>query len=121
MAGITVSFVADPALAARVKETARIDGVTQSQAAARAVASGILLSPAARRNLRFALEEGGAEAAGDLAVALSRAVAQAANAVIKRKLLEQARTAQVEPSSEEDILGEATLAVRRYLGRPDDA
>ncbi len=62
MAGTTVSFIADPKLAARVKEIARSDGVTQSQAAARAAALGALLSPAARRTLRFVLDQGGEDA-----------------------------------------------------------
>jgi len=114
MAGVTVSFVAEPGLVARVKEAARIDGVTQSQAAARAAASGVLLSPAARRSLRFALEEGGAEAQRDLATALSRAVTLVANAVLKRKLLERAQATGAGPSSEEEILEEASRAVRRH-------
>jgi hypothetical protein len=115
MAGVTVSFVAEPELAARVKEAARIDGVSQSQAAARAAASGVLLSTAARRNLRFALEQGGAEAQRDLAAALSRAALQVANAVLKRQLLERAAG---EPPPEADILNEAEAAVRRYQARP---
>jgi hypothetical protein len=41
----------------------------------RAAASGFLLVPA-RRNLRFALEEGGVDAQRALATALSRAVVQ---------------------------------------------
>jgi hypothetical protein len=44
MKGVTVSFLADPEIAAKVKEAARIDGVSQSQGTARAVASGVLLS-----------------------------------------------------------------------------
>jgi hypothetical protein len=49
VAGVTVSFVADPPLAARVKAIARADGVTPSQAAARAAAVGTLIPPSARR------------------------------------------------------------------------
>ena len=120
MAGVTLSFVAEPELVARVKETARIDGVTASHAAARAAAFGVLLSPAARRSLRFVLEEGGVEATRDLAVSLSRAVAQVANSVLKRQLLDQARNASLESSSEEDVLNEATAAVRRHLDGRDE-
>ncbi len=117
MAGVTVSFVAEPELAARVKEAARIDGVSQNQAAARAAASGVLLSAAARRNLRFALEQGGVEAQRELAAALSRAVTQVANLVLKRQLLEQARASGREPATEAEILDEASDAVRRHMER----
>jgi hypothetical protein len=111
-----MSFVADPELAAKVKEAARIDGVSQSQAAARAVASGVLLSAGARRNLRFALEEGGVDAQRALATELSRAVVQVANDVLTRKLMERARLKGGEPPSEDDIQEEANAAVRRHMG-----
>jgi hypothetical protein len=116
-AGVNLSFVAEPDLAARVKEAARIDGVSQSQAAARAAASGVLLSAAARRSLRFALEHGGPEARHDLSIALSRAVTQVANAVIKRQLLEKARASGLEPPAEQDILDEAVSAVAHHMAR----
>ncbi len=121
MAGVTMSFVADPELAAKVKEAARIDGVSQSQAAARAVASGVLLSAGARRNLRFALEEGGVDAQRALATELSRAVVQVANDVLTRKLMERARLKDGEPPSEDDIQEEANAAVRRHLGWNDNS
>ncbi len=117
MAGVTVSFIAEPDLVARVKEAARTDGVSLSQAAARAAASGVLLSPAARRSLRFALEEGGLEAQRDLGIALSRAVTLVANAVVKRKLLERSRATGAAPSSEEEIVEEATDVVARHRER----
>jgi hypothetical protein len=116
-AGVTLSFVAAPELADRVNEAARIDGVSRSQAAARAAASGVLLSAAARRSLLFTLGQGGPEARQELSIALSRAVTQVANAVIKRKLLEQAIASGVEPSPEQDILDEAVAAVGRRTER----
>jgi hypothetical protein len=118
-AGVNLSFVAEPELAERVKEAARIDGVSQSQALARAATSGVLLSAAARRNLRFALDQGGAAARHDLSTALSRAVTQVANAVIKAQLQAQATASGVVPPAEQDILHEAVDAVRRHTKRPD--
>jgi hypothetical protein len=110
-----------PDLALRVREAARIDGISQSQAAARAVSCGVLLSPAARRNLRFLLAEGGPDAERDLADALSRAVAQVANDAIKKQLLDQARKAGTEPPAEAAILDEAAAAVRRHRNRQSAA
>jgi len=117
VAGVTVSFVAEPGLAARVREVARVDGVTQSQAAARAVAVGVLLPPAARRSLRLVMEEGGVEDQNELAAELSRAVNIVAHGVLDRQLKELARARGGEPPSEEEILEEATNAVRRYAER----
>ena len=115
MAGTTVSFIADPKLAARVKEIARSDGVTQSQAAARASALGALLSPAARRTLRFVLEEGGEEAQKQLAVAIAKAIAQVGNSVIERQLLARSReTGLVQDDSDEDDAKRAVDAVKDY-------
>jgi len=91
MAGTTVSFVADPKLAARVKEIARSDGITQSQAAARASALGTLLPPAARRTFRVVLDEGSEETLDQLAVAIATAIAQIGNMVIERQLLAHAQ------------------------------
>jgi hypothetical protein len=99
MAGVTVSFVAEPELAAR------------------AAASCVLLSAAARRNLRFAWEQGGAEAPRELAAALSRTVTQVANSVLKWQLLEHARASEREPATEAEILDEASDPVRRNLCR----
>lgn len=93
MAGTTVSFIADAALTARIREIARSDGVTQSQAAARASALGALLPPAARRTLRFVMDEGGDDARHQLSAVLAKAIAQVGNQVLKRQLLAHASTA----------------------------
>jgi hypothetical protein len=119
VAGVNLSFVAEQDLADRVKEAARIDGVSQSQAAARAAALGVLLSAAARRNVRFALEQGGAAARQDLSLAVSRAVTQVADAVIKRQLREKALVSAAAPPTEEEILDEAVGAVDRNTRRQD--
>ena len=111
MAGTTVSFIADPKLAARVKEIARSDGVTQSQAAARAAALGALLSPAARRTLRFVLDQGGEDAQRQLAGAVAKAIAQVSNAVIERQLLARSGAAG---GNEEGDAREAVDAVAAY-------
>ena len=121
MAGTTVSFVADPKLAARVKEIARSDGVTQSQAAARASALGALLPPAARRTLLFVLNEGGEEGQRQLGVALAKAVAQVGNAVLERQLLARSQ-AEGLGSEEEDAQAsvEAVATHRRELADAPD-
>ena len=93
MAGTTVSFIADAALTARIREIARSDGVTQSQAAARASALGALLPPAARRTLRFVMDEGGDDARHQLSAVLAKAIAQVGNQVLERQLLAHASTA----------------------------
>lgn len=90
MAGTTISFRADPKLAARVKEIARSDGVTQSQAAAQASAVGALLPAAARRALRFVLEEGDEEAQKQLATVIAKAIGQVSNRVLEQQLLARA-------------------------------
>jgi hypothetical protein len=107
MPGTTVSFIADAKLAARVKEIAKSDGVTQSQAAARASALGALLSPAARRTLRFVL---------DLGVALAKAIAQVGNSVLERQLLarSQAAGSSLDAQSEEADARRAVDAVAAY-------
>ena len=107
MAGTTVSFIADPALAARIREIARSDGVTQSQAAARASALGTLLPPAARRTLRFVMDEGGDDARRHLSAVLAKAGAQVGNQVLERQLLARADAAglaSVETEEELDQL-----------------
>ncbi len=116
MAGTTVSFIADPKLAARIKEIARSDGVTQSQAAARASALGAMLSPAARRTLRFVVEEGGEEAQRQLEVALAKAIAQVGNSVLERRLLARDRGAGAagDGGGEEDDTRRAVAAVAEY-------
>ena len=116
MAGTTVSFIADPKLAARVKEIARSDGVTQSQAAARASALGALLSPAARRTLRFILQEGGEDAQKQLATAIAKAIAQIGNSVIERQLLARSRKtgSLQDDDSEEDDARKAVDAIKDY-------
>jgi hypothetical protein len=91
MAGVTVSFVADPKLAARIKEIARSDGVTPRQAVARASALGTLLAPAARRTLRFVLDEGGEDAQRQLAVLMTKTLALVGNTVVERQLLAHAQ------------------------------
>lgn len=93
MAGTTVSFIADAALTARIREIARSDGVTQSQAAARASALGALLPPAARRTLRFVMDEGGDDARKQLSAVLAKAIAQVGNQVLERQLLARADAA----------------------------
>jgi hypothetical protein len=112
MAGVTVSFVADPALAARVKDIARADGITPSQAAARASALGTLVPAAARRTLRFILAEGGEAAQRDLATLITRAIAQVGNQVLERRLLAEARPDAA--VSEDAIAAEAVQAVADY-------
>ncbi len=116
MAGTTVSFVADPKLAERVKEIARSDGITQSQAAARASALGALLPPAARKSFRFVLEEGGDEAQRQLATAMTKAIAQIANTVLEQQLLARARNLGLDGTqeTEEAIAAKAVKAVADY-------
>jgi hypothetical protein len=80
---------------------------------------GVLLSAAARRNVRFALEQGGAAARQDLSLAVSRAVTQVADAVIKRQLREKALASAAAPPTEEEILDEAVGAVDRNTRRQD--
>ena len=122
MAGVTVSFVADPKLAARVKEIARSDGVTPSQAAARASALGALLPPAARRMLRFILEEGGDEAQQQLAAVMAKAIAQVGNMVVERQLLARAQALGLDPSweTEEELADEAARAVAEHRRQRGD-
>jgi hypothetical protein len=110
MAGSTLSFVADPRLVARVKEIARSDGVTQSQAAARASALGALLPPGARKTFRYVLEEGGEEAQKQLAAAIAKAVARVGNAMLERQLLAHAEAAGL-PSGDEGEDDIARLSV----------
>lgn len=116
MAGVTVSFVADPALADRVKEIARSDGVTPSQAAARASALGSLLPASARQTFRFILTEGGEEDQRQLAVLMAKAIGQVANMVLERQLLESARGKGLSGEEEtgEVIEREAVQAVNDY-------
>ena len=112
MAGTTVSFMADPALAACIGEIARVDGVTRNQAAARASALGVLLSPAARRALRLVLDEGGNDARQLLAVALAKAVAQVGNRVLERQLLAHADVdGLASAETEEEVVRSAVKAV----------
>lgn len=123
MAGTTVSFIADPKLAARVEDIARSDGVTRSQAAARASALGALLPPAARRTLRFVLAEGGDEAQKQLTIALAKAIAQVGNSVVERQLLARSREAGLiqDDGSEEEGALRAVDAVRDYRRALTDA
>lgn len=116
MAGTTVSFVADPKLAERVKEIARSDGITQSQAAARASTLGALLPPAARKSFRFVLEEGGDEAQRQLAMAMTKAIAQVANTVLEKQLLARARDLGLDAKAEteEAVAAKAVQAVADY-------
>jgi hypothetical protein len=90
MAGTTVSFVADRGLVERVQEIAKADGVSQSQAAARASAFGALLPSASRMTLRFILEEGGPVAEQELVSAIVKAIARVGNAVLERQVLADA-------------------------------
>jgi hypothetical protein len=116
MAGVTVSFVADPALADRVREIARSDGVTPSQAAARAAALGTLLPASARRTLRFILTEGREEDQRQLALLVTKAIGQVGNMVLERQLLESARGSGLsgEEETEEAIERDAVQAVDDY-------
>jgi hypothetical protein len=116
MAGVTVSFVADPVLADRVREIARSDGVTPSQAAARASALGVLLPASARRTLRFILTEGGSEDQRQLAVLMAKAIGQVGSMVLERQLLESARDGGLsgEEETEAEIDREAVQAVKDY-------
>jgi hypothetical protein len=115
MAGTTVSFVADLKLAERVKEIARSDGITQSQAAARASALGALLPPAARKSFRLVLEEGGDEAQRLLAVAMTKAIAQVANTVLEKQLLARAKSLGLDSrETEEAVAARAVQAVADY-------
>ncbi len=115
MAGITVSFVAEPPLAARVKDIARSDGVTPSQAAARAVALGALLPPAARRTLRFILAEGGDEARERLTALLSKAIAQVGNAVVEQQLLARAPRSAAEGDAGDDVAEQPAASFRQAV------
>jgi hypothetical protein len=116
MAGVTVSFVADPILADRIREIARSDGVTPSQAAARASALGALLPASARRTLRFILTEGGSEEQRQLAVLMAKAIGQVGSVVLERQLLEsaQAKGPGGEEETGEDIDRKAVQAVKDY-------
>ncbi len=109
MAGTTVSFIADAALTARIREIARSDGVTQSQAAARASALGALLPPAARRTFRFVIDEGGDDARRQLSAVLAKAIAQVGNQLLERQLLARASVAGLASTETEEEL--ARLAV----------
>ena len=123
MAGTTISFVADPNLAARIKDIAKSDGVTQSQAAARASALGTLLSPAARRTLRFVLGEGGEDGQRRLAVALAKAIAQVGHSVLEQQLLARSQAAglPLHGDSEEEDARRAVDAVAQYRKAVADA
>jgi len=123
MAGTTISLKADPRLAARVRAIARVDGITQSQAAERAAALGALLSPSARRALRFVLKEGGEEAQKQLAVAVAKAIAQVGNSVLERQLLARNREVGLLPDdhSEQDDASRATGGVKDYRKALADA
>jgi len=116
MAGVTLSFVADPALVARVKDIARTDGLTQSQATARASALGVLLPASARRTLRFVLAEGGDEAQQQLAMLMTKAIAHVGNTVLERQLLARANGPGMElgTETEEDLAAQAVQAVADY-------
>ena len=109
MAGTTVSFIADAALTARIREIARSDGVTQSQAAARASALGALLPPAARRTLRFVMDEGGDDARQQLAAVLAKAIAQVGNQVLEQQLLARADAAGVAATETEEELDQLAV------------
>jgi hypothetical protein len=116
VAGVTVSFVADPVLADRIREIARSDGVTPSQAAARASALGALLPASARRTLRFILTEGGGEDQRQLAVLMAKAIGQVGSVVLERQLLESARAGAPggAEETEQEIDREAVRAVKDY-------
>jgi hypothetical protein len=121
MAGVNMSFVAKPELAERVREIARTDGVSPSQAVARAATVGALVPTAARRALRFILEAGDAEAEEELAAALSRAIAKVSAGVLDRKLAAQAALREGEPPSEEELMERAVQAVAAYRRRSSAA
>jgi hypothetical protein len=116
VAGVTVSFVADPVLAARVRQIAQSDGITASQAAARASALGALLPASARRTLRFVLAEGGEDAQRQLAVLMTKAIAQVGNLVVERRLLASAQERGLvsEGETEEDLAEQSVRAVADY-------
>lgn len=116
MAGVTVSFVADPILADRVREIARSDGVTPSQAAARAAGLGALLPATARRTLRFILTEGGGEDQRQLAVLMAKAIGQIGSIVLERQLLDSARTRGLsgQGETERETAREAVQAVKDH-------
>lgn len=116
VAGVTLSFVAGPALAARVKDIARSDGITPSQAAARASALGALLPAAARRTLRFVLTEGGDDAQRQLAALMTKAIAQVGNMVLERQLLAEVEKLGVSScaESDQDLADQAVRAVEDY-------
>lgn len=116
MAGVTMSFVASSDLAAQMKEIARIDGVSASQAAARAAALGAMLPASARRMFRRILNEGDAEAQRELAGLVARAVAQAGQAFVQRQLLRQAEGGgAADLMTEEALAEEAVRAVEGYI------
>jgi predicted DsbA family dithiol-disulfide isomerase len=116
MAGTTVSFVADLKLAERVREIARSDGVTQSQAAARASALGALLPTAARRALRFLMEQGGEDAQTQLATEIAKAIGRVSNRVLGEQLLLRAQQLGLDTkaATQDDLANEAVKAVADY-------
>jgi hypothetical protein len=122
MAGVTLSFVADAALVARVKDIARSDGITASQAAARTSALGALLPTAARGTLRFLLTEGGVEAERQLATLVTKAIGRVGNTVLERQLLARAQALGVDPGaqSDEDLADQAVQVVEAYRREQQD-
>lgn len=116
MAGRTVSFVADAGLVQRIHEIARADGITPSQAAARASLLGTLLPASARRALRFVLAEGGEDARRQLTVQMTKIIAQISNMVLERQLLERAQALGVnaDAETEEELAEQAVRAVSDY-------
>jgi len=116
MAGVTLSFVANPALVGRVKDIAGSDGITPSQAAARASALGALLAASARRTLRFVLTEGGDDAQRQLAELLTKAIAQVGNRVLERQRLARAAALGVDAgaATDEALADQAVRAVEDY-------
>lgn len=115
MAGVTVSFVANPALAAQMKEIASADGISASQAVARASALGAMLPASARRAFRRILDAGDHEAHRELAVLVARAIAQTGNNMVQRQLLKRAEKETSENMNEEALVRESVVAVQDYL------
>lgn len=113
MAGVSMSFVADPSLAAQMKEIARIDGISTSQAAARASAFGALVPAAARRTLRRVMEEGDDAVRQELVAQISQAIGRAGQLTVERRLLNTAIGLHGDrpESTEEELAAEAVRLV----------
>ena len=116
MAGVSLSFVASPRVAERIREIAGSDGITASQAVARSLALGVGLPSSARRTLRFVLSEGGEEARSQLISEVTKAIARVGNSVVEARLRTHAKAhgSGVLGETEEELAAQAVQAVADY-------